>query len=137
MNFHSPGARIMWMDVHCGGVNRDVAVPNQSLRLLFGLQFDNSLRIRSGYFYLGFYLYQDGSRSGGTWSGWTSTQMPASGGNIWVSYSWSQATHATGGRHGLLLYRPQVIFNTWGAGGGLTGDDEFAVAEEDHYIYIE
>jgi hypothetical protein len=129
----------VWTNVHSAFVDRDVVIPNQIFTLFFGLQFDVNLRAQPSWWSMHFTLFPDGQGPplGMTWTGWIS-QLPGNPfGNIWLSATWNPATNATGGRRGLFLYQPRAVFQTIGPGGALTGDDEFAVAEEDHYIIFE
>jgi hypothetical protein len=103
------------------------------LTLFFGLTFDNNIRwAGAGLFILEFHLISPGGIAGGGY--WTGPfgQLPGNTGDIWVSKTWNVATDAFRRYAGTFLYRPSATFRL-----GLTGDDEFAVAEEDHYIYLE
>jgi len=138
--YHTPRCRIIWTNVVSDGVDRDVVNPLRPLTLYFGLEFDNNIRYQGGYFALRFTLITPygGDARGTTWGGYTPTQFPGSGGNIWVSMSWAEAKNATGGAtRSLWNYQPSVHFSIIPPGGGFTGDDEFAVAEQDHYIHFE
>jgi hypothetical protein len=132
--YHSPRCRIDWTEVRSDGVVRDVVIPDRPLTLSFGLEFDLAIRGQASSFNLGFSLFTLGSYSGGgLWTG-PLFQLPGSTGNIWVSKTWRVATDATPGIvvRGPLLYRPSASFLI----PELTGDNEFAVAEEDHYIHV-
>jgi hypothetical protein len=137
--YHSPRCRIGWTNVVSDGVDRNVVIPDRPLTLFFGLEFDNNIRFQGGEFYLRWVLIHavSGQIYSHLWSGWTPTQMPSAGGNIWVSTTWSQATILTNGARGMFLYQPRASFWIIPPGGGFSGDDEFAVAEEDHYILFE
>jgi hypothetical protein len=105
------------------------------MTLLMGAFVDPSLKLQGGYFYVRFAVV-GAQTTWNLWSGWTSNQFPVFG-NIWLSMSWSVSTNAAGGNRGNFLYQPRLYFWVIPPGGGFTGDDEFAVAPEDHYFAIE
>jgi hypothetical protein len=104
------------------------------LILSFGLEFDPAIRRQASQFAIRFDLFPRGDAVvGGYWYG-PMNQLPGgTSGSIWVSMTWTTAGRALDWHGtGAVLYRPSVHFNI---GGGAI--DEFAVAEEDHYIFVE
>ncbi len=126
--YHTPRCRIDWTNVRNNGVDRDVVDWSSGptpLTLSFGLEFDPDLYRQAHQFH--FYFPLPGAS--GHWWG-TMNQLPG-GGYIWVSMSWEDAGRALDRRRGPILYRPHAEFVIRGA------LNEYAVAEEDHYIFGE
>jgi hypothetical protein len=59
-------------------------------------------------------------------------QLPGTSGRIWVSKTWRYGSDALHYTLEPILYRPSVSFAIQAGSGE---DYEFAVAEEDHYIF--
>jgi hypothetical protein len=130
--YHTPRCRITSTNVHSDGVDTDVVGWNRPLTLFFDLEFDPALRGQAHTFYLGFVLESLGSGwTGGGYRSGPMYQLPGTTGRIWVSKTLTSVGTVVGfpAHLGHILYRPRVSF--------YLGDYEveFAVAEEDHYIY--
>jgi hypothetical protein len=138
--YHSPRCRITWTNVISDGVDRDVIVPSFPVSFLFGLDFDNALRGERGTFNFVFDLHETryGNRILYWWSGQLS-QIPGSGGSIWLSVSSPNLYQLFNGDapSGPALYQPWAQFDLWGQRGPWDGLDEFAVPEEQHWIYLQ
>jgi hypothetical protein len=101
--------------------------------LSFGLEFDPALRRQASGFQLQFYLFALGRPfwGGDAWTG-PMNQLPGTSGRIWVSMTWQNGGDALRYAEEPMLYRPSASFVV-PAGSG--ENYEFAVAEEDHYIF--
>lgn len=131
--YHTPRCRITWTNVHSGGVNSDFVPWHLPLTLFFGLEFDPALRALARSFELRFDLFEPGHSfvGGGTrWGG--INQLPGTTGRIWLAKTFEHTGQALDYRWGTILYRPSMHFSI---GTGRSERIEFAVAEEDHYIY--
>jgi len=147
--YHSSGCRITWTDVHSGRARSNVAARNWDLTLTFGLEFYPSLRRDANWFEAHFLL----KSLGGGWihdEVWTVpiNQLPGgTSGSIWLSMWWPSSGWALDWNTGPFLWRPHVAFQLpqlisesspfspppFGVSRAFIY--EFAVAEEDHYIW--
>ncbi len=133
--YHTPRCRITWTNVRSAGVDRDVVVWHSPLILSFGLEFDPAIRRQARWFGIRFGLFSLGRAfiGGGAWTA-PMNQLPGgSSGKIWVSMTWNDGSDVLHYTQEPILYRPSVWFQVIGASDG--SDYEFAVAEEDHYIF--
>jgi hypothetical protein len=103
-----------------------------------GVQIDPSIFQSPGYFSFNFDLFLNGERRGQRWIGWIPTELPTITLG-WFSYTWRTAIELMGwGFYDVFLFRPSIRFNMGGKPGSKEPiPDEFAVAEEPHYISVD